>query len=175
MPLALPTLDVVMKRIRDKAKQALVDASIEVHKDFIYTGEPPHDDTCSQLVVYLETGNQTQTNPLGGLSGSRQLNRFVQLPTFDFVIEWVTCAPSFGPGGGDPAAEDYEEAHSAAALGISVIYQALVTHIKEGTLVDGLVDGWDKAPPNCRLNAMEPGGVSGGAAWYTLGVTVVYA
>ena len=160
----------IMERLLDRAALALSLAGFEVSKKFIYTGRPPHD-LCNQLSVHLDNANQTQTNPLGGLSGNRAVNRFAQLPAADLVVTWTACSPSFTAGSHEPSAEQYHEASKRAVDGIWAVYRRFSDEIRDNTLFTGM----DFVPNNNRLGLVEPIGVSGGVAAYTLGVTLILA
>lgn len=168
--MAIEQMSKIMERLLDRAALALSIAGFEIAKQFIYTGRPPHD-MCHQLTVHIDNVNQTQTNPLGGLSGNRAVNRFAQLPAADLVVTWTACSPSFTAGAQDPSQEQYHEASKRAVDGIWAIYRRFSDEIRDNTLFNGL----DFVPNNNRLSLVEPVGVSGGVAAYTLGVTLILA
>jgi hypothetical protein len=165
----IPALSDVMNRLLSRASAALTSAGFTVEQQFIYTGEPPFD-VCGQLTVHLDNLNQTQTNPLGGLTGNRAVNRDAQIPAGDFVITWTACSASFKSGGRDPKANDYQVSSTYAVNGAWAIYRALSAEIRSKTLFSTI-----EAIGNVRLSAVEPVGVSGGVAAYTIGLNIVLA
>lgn len=169
MPLPMPLLSDIMNRILERANVALLAANFKVSKKFIYTGPPPFDE-CGQLTVHLDSLNQTQTNPLGGLTGNRAINRDAQIPAGDFVITWTACSESFRANGADRTAGEYQASSVNAADGAWIIYRAISEEIRDKTYMSTL-------PPigNVRLGAVEPVGVSGNIAAYTIGLNIVLA
>lgn len=167
MPIA--AMSDVMNRLLARAAAALVAAGFTIEQQFIYTGEPPFD-VCGQLTVHLDNLNQTQTNPLGGLTGNRAVNRDAQIPAGDFVVTWTACSASFKDGGRDPSANDYQVSSTNAVNGAWAIYRAFSAEIRAKTLMSTI-----PSIGNVRLGQVKPVGVSGGVAAYTIGLNIVLA